>query len=122
MSHSILVAGRKGEMVEVEQIDLFKHRINETDFNISVHAEPRSVGSQGDRPLVVSLYETGCRIASLSAGNAPVVLGGGTGSIDKHQIRVCALITVENLIAEIGGMRLSSLLGNSLSEQNHYNQ
>lgn len=121
MSHSILVAGRKGEMVEVEQFDLFKHRINETDFNISVHAEPKSVGSRGDRPLVVSLYETGCRIASLSAGNASLVLGG-TGSIDKQQIRVCALITVESLIAEIGGMRLSSLLGNSLSEQNHYNQ
>lgn len=122
MAHaSMLIAGCKGTIVEVEQVDLFRHRIGTKDFNISVHTEPKSVGSNGMRPLAVSLYETGCKIASLPAAQSAVVPGGTDHVIPAEDIRSRALSIVECLMAEIGTARLSALLDHSLSQQDHCN-
>lgn len=120
MSHSMMVrvAGRNGEMVEVEQVDLFKHRINNMEFTLSVHTDPSAVGSQGKRSLAVSLYETGCRLTSLRIGDEVASLGT---SIELEDIRYRVLSTLDDLVAEIGSSRLSTLLGNSLLEQAHFN-
>lgn len=119
---SMLIAGRKGKIVEVEQVDLFRHRIGTKEFNISIHTEPKLVGSQSERPLAVSLYETGCKIASLPADEFAVVPGGIKNLIPTDEIRLRALSIVESLMAEIGTARLSALLDHSLSQQDHYNQ
>ncbi|MBM5458544.1 hypothetical protein H8F21_13325 [Pseudomonas sp. P66] len=114
----ILVAGSKGELVEVEQVDLFTHRINEMEFNISVHTDPVTAGSNSKRPLAVSLYETGCRLAGLKLGDDAEVAGA---RVEALGIRLHALSTVQGLEAEIGSSRLSTLLDNSLLQQTHFN-
>lgn len=116
-----LVAGSNGEMLEVEQVDLFKHLIGEMEFNLAVHIEPEKLGSAEKRSLAVSLYETGCKLASLPAGDDAMVLHGRGDELEIGSIRLRALTTVDDLIAELGSSRLSALLSLSLSQRVHYN-
>ncbi|MDF9779086.1 hypothetical protein [Pseudomonas baetica] len=115
MPHSMcLIAGQQGQMMEVERFDLFKHRIGNREFNLAVHPEPEQLTNPDKRRLVVSLYETGCKLATLQAQVGEVSAGVSI-------VRALAQDTIKSLADEIGSERLSRLLDISLTDHQYLN-
>jgi hypothetical protein len=109
-----LITGQQGQKMEVERFDLFKHRIGGREFNLAVHPEPEQHSNPDDRRLVVSLYETGCKLATLQAQVGAVSAGVST-------VRTLAQDTITSLAEEIGSERLSRLLDISLTDHQSLN-
>lgn len=122
MSYSkCLIAGRNGKTLEVEQVDLFDLSIGEMDFSIAIHAASVIASAPESRPLVVSLYKTGCKIANLSVSGTAAVLYGNIKSLGQDRLRSMAQASIESVATEIGCERLAQLLKNSLTDQTHLN-
>jgi len=110
-----LITGQQGQKMSVERFDLFKHRIGDREFNLAVHPEPNELTNPDNRRLVVSLYETGCKLATLQAQVREV-------SDSVNTVRALAQETIESLADEIGSERLSRLLDNSLTDHQPLNE
>lgn len=118
MSFSMcFVAGSNGRTLEVEQLDLFEHRIGEKDFSFAIHKASDGFSSAGTSPLMISLYETGCKIANLSVSGAGATAHNPSDKTDLEGLRDLALSSIQGIINEIGCDRLSRLLQNSLNDR-----
>ncbi|MGF6281957.1 hypothetical protein ABH908_000010 [Pseudomonas frederiksbergensis] len=110
-----LITGNHGQKMSVERFDLFKHRIGDREFNLAVHSDPEQLTNPDNRRLVVSLYETGCKLATLQAQVCEV-------SASVSTVRALAQETIKSLAEEIGSERLSRLLDNSLTDHTPLNE
>lgn len=117
MSFSMcLVAGSNGRTLEVEQLDLFEHRIGEKVFSFAIHKASDRFSSADTSPLMISLYETGCKIANLSVSGTGAMAQHQSHEADREGLRNLALSSIQDIINEIGCDRLSLLLQNSLND------
>lgn len=116
-----LVADHHGQSLEVEQVDLFRQRIGEKEFNIAIHPEPGQLIQPEARRMVVSLYETGCKLATLTAHVGGAIVYGAVGSLGADGLRPLAQESIQNLADEIGCDRLVRLLDNSLTDHQPLN-
>lgn len=105
----------QGEIVDVELTEVVLSEVDGQVFTFAVHPEPVSLSDPGRRFMVVSLLQTGVRIAKLTAHFDEAVLYGTVGMFGDHGMERLAKHALQGAARKHGGSFMRQRIEDSLA-------